>query len=58
MGEQTDKKSIVQERLGSLDPPFVDVIDVGDFLKSVKRDARRKNDTDQGQGNIVGAQLI
>ncbi len=58
MGEQTDEERIVQERLGSLDPTFVHIIDVGDFLKGVKRDAGWKNDTDQGQGNIVSAQLI
>src|SRR5258708_3530681 len=37
--EQTDEETIIEERPGSFDPPFVDVHDIGDFLKRVKRNA-------------------
>jgi hypothetical protein len=43
--EQTDEETIIEERLGSLDPPLIDVHDIGDFLKRVKGNSWREKDS-------------
>src|SRR6267143_4081796 len=56
--EQTDEQTIIEERSGSLNPAFIYVHDVGDFLKGVKRNARWKKNANQRQRNIVNAQPV
>ncbi len=58
MRKQTDEETIIEERPGSLDPPFINVHDVGDFLKRVKRNAWRKDDANQGQRDIVNSKVF
>src|SRR5437899_12675267 len=55
--EQTDEKTIIEEGLRGLDPPFIDVHDIGDFRKRVKRNAWRKEDTNEGQRDIVNSKF-
>ena len=43
MREQTNEQAIIQERTGGWKLARVHVHDVGNFLKGVERDARRKN---------------
>ena len=56
--EQTDEQPIFEKGSGSLDAPFVDVHDVSDFLKRIKRNPRRKNDAKQRQWNVVKAEVV
>jgi hypothetical protein len=56
--EQTDEETIIEERPGSLNPPFIDVHDIGDFLKRVKRNAWWKDDLNQRQRDIVNSKFF
>ena len=53
MGKQADEQSVFDKRFRRCESAFIDVHNVGDFLKRIERDAGRKKDTDQRQGNIV-----
>src|SRR5207245_7316821 len=56
--EQADEETIVKERSGSFNSAFIYVHDVGDFLKGVKGNARRKDDANQGQRDIVNSKVF
>src|SRR6266478_8339287 len=58
VSEQTDEETIIEERSGSLDPPLINVHDISNFLKRVKRNAWRKDDANEGQRDIVNAKLL
>ena len=58
MREQADKETVLEKRFGSLNSSFVDVDDVGDFLKSIKGNSWRENDANQGKGNVVKTDLV
>src|SRR3954468_19151472 len=49
MREQTDKQSVIQERSRCRQLSRVHIHDVCDFLKRVKRNSRRKNDSQDRQ---------
>jgi hypothetical protein len=53
--EEADEETILEKRLGSLNPPLVDVHNVGDFLKRIKRYARGKDNANQGERDIVNS---
>src|SRR6266850_7897443 len=55
MRKQTDEETIVDERLGGLQPPLVDVHDVGDFLEGVGGYSRGKKHADERKWNVVNA---
>lgn len=56
--EKTDEQSVLEIRSGSLNPSFINVHDIGDFLESIKGDAWGKNDSNQRQRDIVKSQLV
>src|SRR5712671_5067800 len=56
--EEADEEAIVQEGLRRFEPSFINVHDVGNFLKGVKRNARWKNHANEGKGNVVNAQRL
>src|SRR5260370_35628566 len=56
--EEADEETIVQEGLSWFQPAFINVHDVGNFLKGVKRNARWKNHANEGQRNRVNAQRL
>ena len=58
VGEQTDEETIVEEGPRSLNPAFVDIHDVGHFLKCIKGNARGENDAHQGQRKIVNTKPV
>src|SRR5207249_6920051 len=39
-------------------PSFINVHDIRDFLKGIKRNSRRKNDTNERQGNVVKTKVV
>src|SRR5262249_22088553 len=56
--EQADEQSVIEERSGSFNPAFVDIHDISDFLKCIKRNSRWKDDANQGKRNIVNTEVI
>jgi len=56
--EQTDEETILEERLRSLNSPLVDVHNISDFLKRIKRYAGRKDDANERQRDIVNSKSL
>ena len=56
--EKTDKQRIVQIGGSSLNRTAIDLNDVGDFFKCIKRDTGRKDESNQRQRNVVDTQLV
>src|SRR5437667_9912982 len=56
--EEANEETIVQEGLSRFQPAFINVHDIGNFLKGVKRNARWKNHANEGQRNMVNAQRL
>ena len=57
MGEQANKETVLEKGFGRLNPSFIYVHDIGNFLEGVERNARRQNDANQRKGKIVDAQF-
>src|SRR6476660_8360058 len=53
--EQADEETILEKGPGSLNPPLVNVHNIGDLLKRIKRDAGRKDNANQGKRDIVNS---
>ena len=58
MREQADEQAIIEERSGSFNSSFINVHDVSDFLKRIKRNPRGKDNANQRERNIVKSQII
>ena len=56
--EKADEQAVFDERSRSRNPSFINVHDIRDFLKGIKRNSRRKNDTNERQGNVVKTKVV
>src|SRR5215469_6756945 len=55
--EKADEQAVFEERSRSPNPSFIDIHDIGDFLKGIKGDSRGKNDANERQGDVVKTQV-